>query len=224
MRRFLRDNGLGLVFGGLFLLTLFGQAIAGKADFNDRQLANGGEPVGLLDYVLSSDYGVNVAENWQSEYLQFFLFIYLTVWLVQRGSPESKSLEDVGRESDEQQKLGKHTLKDSPKWAKAGGWRTTLFSNSLGAMMVGLFLLSWLAQSIAGLSAFNNERLTELRDPVSWAVYLGSADFWNRSLQNWQSEFLAIGSMAVLSVYLRQRGSPESKPVGAPHAVTNQSG
>ena len=224
MRRFLRDNGLGLVFGGLFLLTLFGQAIAGKADFNDRQLANGGEPVGLLDYVLSSDYGVNVAENWQSEYLQFFLFIYLTVWLVQRGSPESKSLEDVGRESDEQQKLGKHTLKDSPKWAKAGGWRTTLFSNSLGAMMVGLFLLSWLAQSIAGRSAFNNERLTELRDPVSWAVYLGSADFWNRSLQNWQSEFLAIGSMAVLSVYLRQRGSPESKPVGAPHAVTNQSG
>ncbi|HET8641286.1 MAG TPA: DUF6766 family protein [Pseudonocardiaceae bacterium] len=224
MRGFLRDNGLGLVFGGLFLLTLFGQAVAGKADFNDRQLANGGEPAGLLDYVLSSDYGVNVAENWQSEYLQFFLFIYLTVWLVQRGSPESKSLEDVGRESDEQQKLGKHTLKDSPKWAKAGGWRTTLFSNSLGAMMVGLFLLSWLAQSIAGRSAFNNERLTELRDPVSWAVYLGSADFWNRSLQNWQSEFLAIGSMAVLSVYLRQRGSPESKPVGAPHAVTNQSG
>jgi len=224
VRRFVRDNGLGLVFGGLFLLTLLGQALAGKADFNDRQLANGGSPVSLVDYVGSSEYAVNVAENWQSEYLQFFLFIYLTVWLVQRGSPESKSTQDVGLESDEQQKLGKYTLKDSPKWAKAGGWRTTLFSNSLAATMGVLFLLSWLAQSVAGLSAFNNEQLTELSDPVSWGVYLGSADFWNRSLQNWQSEFLAIGSMAVLSVYLRQRGSPESKPVGAPHAVTDQSG
>lgn len=224
MRRFFKNNGLGLVFGALFLLTLVGQAIAGKADFNHHQLVSGGSPVGLLDYVLSSDYGVNVAENWQSEYLQFFLFIYFTVWLIQRGSPESKEPSDIGLESNEQQKLGKHTVKDSPAWAKAGGWRTTLFSNSLATMMGVLFLLSWLTQSIAGWSSFNNEQLTELSDPVSWVGYVGSADFWNRSLQNWQSEFLAIGSMAVLSVYLRQRGSPESKPVGAPHEVTDQSG
>jgi hypothetical protein len=224
MRHFVRDNGLGLVFGGLFLLSLVGQAIAGKADFNHRQLANGGSPVPFWDYVLSSNYAVDVAENWQSEYLQFFLFIYLTVWLVQRGSPESKAPEEVGQESDEKQQLGAHTTNQSPKWAKAGGWRTWLFSNSLGFVMGGLFLFSWLAQSVAGWSTFNNEQLVELSDPVAWSVYLGSADFWNRSLQNWQSEFLAIGSMAVLSVYLRQRGSPESKPVGAAHVSTEQTG
>lgn len=224
MRRFLRDNSLGLVFGALFLLTLVGQAFAGKADLNYQQLANGGSPVSLADYVLSSTFAADVAENWQSEYLQFFLFIYLTIWLVQRGSPESKGPQDAGLETDEQQQVGPYAREHSPAWAKTGGWRTWLFSNSLGLVMGGLFLLSWLAQSVAGWSAFNNEQLVELRDPVSWAVYLGSADFWGRSLQNWQSEFLAIGSMAVLSVYLRQRGSPESKPVGAPHAVTSESG
>jgi hypothetical protein len=224
LRGFLRDNGLGLVFGALFLLSLVGLAFTGKADLNYQQLADGGSPVGLADYVLSTAFAVDVAENWQSEYLQFFLFVYLTIWLVQRGSPESKSLEDVGPETDEQQQLGPHTTEQSPAWAKAGGWRTKLFSNSLGLVMGGLFLLSWLAQAVAGWSAFNNEQLIDLRDPVSWGVYLGSADFWNRSMQNWQSEFLAIGSMAVLSVYLRQRGSPESKPVGAAHAITNQTG
>jgi len=224
MRRFLRDNGLGLVFGALFLLTLVGQAFAGKADLNHQQLGNGGTPVSLAKYVLSSTFAVNVAENWQSEYLQFFLFIYLTIWLVQRGSPESKTPEDVGLETDEQQQIGPYATEESPAWAKTGGCRTWLFSNSLGLVMGGLFLLSWLAQSVAGLSAFNNEQLVELRDPVSWGAYLGSGDFWNRSLQNWQSELLAIGSMAVLSVYLRQRGSPESKPVGAAHGVTNQTG
>jgi hypothetical protein len=224
LRRFLRDNGLGLAFGAMFLLSLVGQAFTGKADFNHHQLANGGSPVSLGDYVLSASYAVDVAENWQSEYLQFFLFIYLTIWLVQRGSPESKTPEDIGLETDEQQQLGQYTTEQSPALAKAGGWRTWLFSNSLALVMGGLFLFSWLAQAVAGWSTFNNAQLIELRDPVSWGVYLSSADFWNRSLQNWQSEFLAIGSMAVLSVYLRQRGSPESKPVGAAHGVTNQTG
>jgi hypothetical protein len=99
-----------------------------------------------------------------------------------------------------------------------------VFSRSLGLTMAGIFLLSWFAQSVAGLAAFNAEQLSQLSDPVNWLGYVTSADFWNRTLQNWQSEFLAIGSMAVLGVYLRQRGSPESKPVGAAHAVTEESG
>ena len=224
MRRLLRDNGLSLGFGAAFLLVLLGQAIAGNADYNDRQLSSGGAPVGFVQYVLSSNYAVDVAENWQSEYLQFFLYVMATVWLVQRGSPESKEPDDVGLESDERQKVGRHATDQSPTWAKVGGWRTTLFSTSLGLTMGVLFLLSWLAQSVAGRSAFNGEQLADLEDPVSWTGYLASADFWNRSLQNWQSELLAVGSMAVLSVYLRQRGSPESKPVGAPHMATGQSG
>jgi hypothetical protein len=224
LKRVLRHNGLGLVFGLLFLAALVGQAIAGHADYNNQQIADGGETESMLQFVTSSNFAVDVAENWQSEYLQFSLYIFATVWLLQLGSPESKMPEEVGPESDEQQKLGAHVTQDSPKWARVGGWRTGVFSNSLCLVMGGLFLLSWLAQSVAGVVVYNADQLAAHEDPVSWLEYLGSADFWNRTLQNWQSEFLAIGSMAVLSIYLRQRGSPESKPVGAPHVTTEESG
>jgi hypothetical protein len=224
MRRFLRDNALSLGFGLLFLLSLAGQAFAGLAEFNDRQLQHAAEPVGLFDYLTSADFAVDVSENWQSEYLQFFLYVFATVWLLQRGSPESKPASRVGLESDKDQKVGQYANKQSPKWVRAGGWRTGIFSMSLGLVMLGLFLLSWLAQSVAGMSAYNAGQLADFGDPLPWLDYLASSDFWNRTLQNWQSEFLAIGSMAVFSVYLRQRGSPESKPVGAPHHATDESG
>jgi hypothetical protein len=224
MKRFLKDNGLSVAFGLLFLVTLVGQAIAGHADYNHHQVLDGGQTISFWNFLATSDFAVDVAENWQSEYLQFSLYILATVWLVQRGSPESKHPDDIGLESDEKQLVGRHATTESPKWARIGGWRTAVFSRSLVLVMGGVFLLSWLAQSIAGLSAFNEEQLGQLTDPVSWPQYVASADFWNRTLQNWQSEFLAIGSMAVLSVYLRQRGSPESKPVGTPHGATETSG
>ena len=224
MKRFLRENSLSLVFGALFLLVLIGQAFAGHADYNQRQLAEGLQPISIGRYVSSASFAVDVAENWQSEYLQFFLFIFLTVWLVQKGSPESKQLDQVGRESEQEQKIGSYADDDSPKWARAHGWRLTLFSNSLGLVMGLLFLLSWLVQSIAGVAAYNEEQLGNLQDPVSWAQYLSEADFWNRTLQNWQSELLAVASMAVLAIYLRQRGSPESKPVGSAHSATGVEG
>ena len=221
---FLRANGLSLAFGALFLVTLGGQAVSGTADYNAQQVANGLEPVSLLDYVTSSSFGVDVMENWQSEDLQVFLYIFATVWLVQRGSSESKKPGEEGTESDKEQRIGRYANADSPTWAKTGGWRTALFSRSLGLLMGGLFLLTWLASSVAGQASFNSEQLAERQDPVSWFGYLGEADFWNRSFQNWQSEMLAVGSMAVFSVYLRQRGSPESKPVGVAHAETGQTG
>ncbi|MEU5157428.1 DUF6766 family protein [Glycomyces sp. NPDC021274] len=224
MKRFLRDNGLSLAFGVMFLATLVGQAFAGRSDFNDRQLSQGGRELSLLEYVTSSDFAVNVSENWQSEYLQFFLFVFATVWLVQKGSPESKPIDQVGLESDEQQELGRYTSEDSPEWAKAGGWRTAVFSRSLGIVMGVIFLISWFAQSVSGLSVYNADQLAELQDPLTWGAYVGSGEFWNRTLQNWQSELLAVGSLAVLSVYLRQRGSPESKPVGSSHETTETSG
>jgi hypothetical protein len=225
MRRFLRENSLGLAFGLLFLGALVGQAVAGHADFSQKQIAEGLDPVSFGRYVTSASFGVDVAENWQSEYLQFFLFIMFTVWLIQKGSPESKKPEEVGLESDKDQRVGPHARDDSPAWAKAsGGWRRILLSNSLGLVMGVLFLLSWLAQSVAGVVAFNEERLANLEAPVSWPQYLAGPDFWNRTLQNWQSEFLAVASMAILSIYLRQRGSPESKPVGASHTSTGIEG
>ncbi len=159
-------------------------------------------------------------ENWQSEYLQFFLYVFATVWLVQRGSPESKEVHLVGLESDEDQRLGRHARADSPAWARAGGWRTTVFSRSLDLVMGGFFVLTWAAMSVAGWAAYNTEQLASQQDPVSWSAYMAEADFWSRSFQNWQSEMLAVGSMAIFAVYLRQRGSPESKPVGAAHGDT----
>ncbi|WP_327002558.1 hypothetical protein OHA72_46810 [Dactylosporangium sp. NBC_01737] len=224
MRKVVRENSLGLVFGVLFLLALTGQAFAGHADFNQQQLADGLPTVSMGRYLTSASFAVDVAENWQSEYLQFFLYIVLTVWLLQKGSPESKSLDQAGTESDEDQLVGPHARDDSPGWAKAAGWRRHLLSNSLGLVMGTVFLLSWLAQSIAGVVTFNERQLSQLQEPVTWLDYLTEPDFWNRTLQNWQSELLAVFSMAVLAIYLRQRGSPESKPVGAPHTSTGVEG
>jgi hypothetical protein len=224
MRRFLRENALGLVFGVLFLLALIGQAFAGLADFNQEQLATGLEPISLGRYLTSASFATDVAENWQSEYLQFFLYLLLTVWLVQRGSPESKPLDQRGLQTDEEQRVGGHAREDSPKWAKTGGVRTKIYSTSLGLTMGGIFFASWAAQSIAGVSAFNEQQLSKFQDPVSWGRYLAEADFWNRTFQNWQSEMLAVASMAILAIYLRQRGSPQSKPVGAAHDTTGVQG
>ena len=222
MRRLagLRDHGLSIAFGLLLLGALTGQAFTGMAGFNERALDTGLPEVSIGAYVTSSEFVVDVAENWQSEYLQFFLFVVLTVWLVQRGSPESKPADKAGRESDEDQLVGEFATPDSPAWARATGWRRALFSSSLGLVMGLFFISSWTAQLIAGRSSYNAGQLVDLQAPLSWSEYLAAPDFWNRTLQNWQSEFLAVGSMVVLSIYLRERGSPESKPVGAPHSAT----
>jgi hypothetical protein len=224
VRTFLRHNGLSLVFLGLFLGAVVFQAIAGLAIFNEEQDRHGDPRISLGRYLTSSQFGSALMENWQSEYLQFTLYVLLTVWLLQRGSPESKPLGQGGRQSDENQRVGDHADEDSPRWAKLSGIRRTLYENSLVLVMATIWLGTWFAQSVTGRTAYNSERLDHHQEAVSWAGYVTSADFWERTLQNWQSEFLAIGSMAILSVYLRQRGSPESKPVGAPHHATGVEG
>ncbi|WP_210439642.1 DUF6766 family protein [Nocardioides xinjiangensis] len=224
MRTFLRHNSLSLFFGALFVLSLAGQSVAGWHQLNALQVAEHLDPLTWTGYVTSSDFAVDVAENWQSEFLQFWLYLMATVWLLQKGSPESKELDKAGRESDEDQKIGAHAVADSPAWARTGGWRTRVYSSSLAMVMGAIFLASWLVQSVAGWAAFNEQRLQQLQDPLSWTSYLRNADFWARTLQNWQSEFLAVGAMAVLTIYLRQRGSSQSKPVGQPHGSTGVEG
>ena len=224
MRAFVRDCSLSIVFALLFVGALVGQAVAGWKQLNAAQMAEGLSRLSIGQYLGSADWAVDVAENWQSEYLQFTLYVLMTVWLLQRGSPESKELDKAGLESEKDQKIGRYARADSPSWAKTGGWRTLVYSNSLLLLMASIFLASWLVQSIAGWVAFNETRLQQLQDPVSWSGYLTNPDFWARTLQNWQSEFLAVGTMAVFTIYLRQRGSPESKPVGAPHDETASSG
>jgi hypothetical protein len=221
VRRFLRDNGIAVFFGVLLLASLIGQAIAGYAQYNDDQVAHRGSPIGFLDYLTSGSFSADVMENWQSEFLQFSLFIFATIWLVQRGSSESKPVGEAGVESEREQRMGRWAGRGTPRVARrSGGLLRALYANSLLLVMLVIWLGTWLAQSLSGNSAYNAERLSHREPTLAWVDYLGSSDFWNRTLQNWQSEFLALGSMAIFAVYLRQRGSPESKPVGAPHDAT----
>jgi hypothetical protein len=222
--RGIRDHLLGLVAGLLFLGSLVGQALAGWSKFNDDQHAEGLGRISLGHYLTSADFAVDVSENWQSEYLQFLVFILITIWFVQRGSTESKKPGEEGLLSDKEQRIGRYAPPGAPRWARAGGWRTQVYSWSLVLMMTAIFFASWATQLVAGWAASNQTRLQRLQDPLDLGGYLVRADFWSRTLQNWQSEFLAVGSMAVLSIFLRQRGSPESKPVGEPHESTGASG
>jgi hypothetical protein len=215
--RFLRENSLSLFFLLIFLATLAGQSFAGQRSYNEEQLEHGGDPVSWTRYLVSSHFGRSVMENWQSEFLQFTLFILATVWLVQRGSNESKPPEHAGPESDQKQRVKGYAPENAPAWAKARGVRLWLISNSLLLAMATIFLLSWGAQSLTGWTEYNNEQREHDEPAVPWGDYVLTSQFWEETLQNWQSEFLAVGTMAVFTIYLRQRGSPESKPVGAPH-------
>jgi hypothetical protein len=215
MKRFLKENSLSLFFFAIFLLALLGQAISGHNLYNEEAVQHGESTISFWRYLTSSDFGQAVMENWQSEYLQFALFALATVWLLQKGSSESKELDQSGTESDKDQKIGRYAEGDSPRWARVGGLRTAIYSNSLIIAMALIFFGSWFAQSATGWTAYNQEQHDHGDPRLSWWGYVGSSDFWQATFQNWQSEFLAVGSFAVLVVYLRQRGSPESKPVGA---------
>jgi hypothetical protein len=222
--RFLRENSLSLFFGAILLAAVAGQSVAGERQYNAVAAEHGERAISWAHYVVTPEFGGDLLENWQSEFLQFSLYIVATVWLLQRGSNESTVLGDAGLESDEQQQVGEYARPDSPAWAKAVGIRRWIYSNSLMVLMTAIFFLSWFGQSVNGWRSFNNTRDVHKSVHLSYGEYLVNADFWNRTLQNWQSEFLAVGAMAIFTVYLRQRGSPESKPVGAPHEETASSG
>ena len=228
--RHLRNHSLSLFFLVIFVAALIGQAIAGHAEYNNNEISHAHllhqqpETYSFWRYIVSSDFGQAVMENWQSEYLQFTLFLITTVWLVQKGSPESKELHKQGRETEEEQLIGEHAKEESPSWARMRGFRLALYSNSLLIVMLLIWLGSWFAHSVTGWSKYNQQQIEHKDTTLNYIHYLGSADFWQSTLQNWQSEFLAVGSFAVLAIYLRQRGSPESKPVGAPHEATGVEG
>jgi hypothetical protein len=220
MKNFLRENGLSVLFFGLFVGAVAGHSFAGQHAFNAEQLQHGEATYGWIRYVLSSHFGEALMENWESEFLQFSTFIMATVYLMQRGSPESKKREELGSEDDKSELTGRYATKDSPAWARLRGFRGRLYDNSLMIVMTSIFLLAMLAHSLTGWNEYNAEQLAHGGGSVPWATFLRSSQFWEQSLQNWQSEFLAVGTMVVFSIYLRQRGSKESKKVGAPHEET----
>jgi len=222
MRRFVRDNGLTLFFASLCVVTIAGDALVGYRVLNEDALQHDEATISFWRYLVSADFAEAMSENWQSEFLQFVTFILAGIWLFQRGSTESKSEDELGVESDPVPPDGSRAQR-APLWAKAGGLRTFLYSHSLVAVMLFFFLFSWFAQSISNWRVYNNEQAEHHDAIVGYFHFLTKPQFWEPTFQNWQSEFMALATMAILTVFLRERGSPESKPVAEPHDSTGVS-
>jgi hypothetical protein len=217
MKRLLRDNGLSLVLFGLFLSFWVGQALTGWRDEVDDQRTHGGSPPTLLQYLGSGNFVEATTENWESEFLQMFGYVLFTVFLYQRGSAESKSPD----EAEEVDRDPRHSRRaDAPGPVKKGGWRLRVYENSLSLAFLALFLASFILHAMSGVAAYNEEQRLHNAPQVTVWEFLLQPRFWFQSFQNWQSEFLAIWFMVVLTIFLRQRGSPESKPVDSPHGQT----
>lgn len=219
MAQFVRDNGLSLVVFSLFLLFLGGQSVAGWLEHNDTAREHGQQMVAYLPYLLTGHFWESVFENWESEFLQMAAYVALTSCLYQKGSAESKKPPEEG-ENPQDRDPAQERHPDAPgvvkRTARVPWWYERSLSLSLGLF----FLLSFAGHAIAGAKDFSQDQIAHGEHAVSAWQYLGTSRFWFESLQNWQSEFLAVFSLVVLSIWLRERGSPESKPVAASHQET----
>lgn len=213
MRKFFRDNGLSVVLMSLFLIFWTAQALVGRLEHNDEREDRQLPPLSIGAYLTSPHFWEATGENWESEFLQMSAYVFLTIFLFQKGSSESKDPEEASpQEEDPRIKRNKP---DAPWPVRRGGWVLKLYQNSLGLAFVVLFLASALVHALGGMKLYNEEQLVLGKPTVDFGGYLATSRFWFESFQNWQSEFLAIGSMVILSIFLRQKGSPESKPVAA---------
>jgi hypothetical protein len=218
MRRVLRENGLSIVLLSLFLVFWLGQSVVGHREYNSEQREHEQPEAGYLSYLGSAHFWESTTENWESEFFQMFGYVILTAFLFQKGSSESKKLdgpEPVDRDPRQSKR------KNVPGPVRRGGFVLKLYENSLSLAFLLFFLISIMMHAAAGARVYNEEQL-EHGQPEQLGVlqYAGTSRFWFESFQNWQSEFLAIAAMVILSIFLRQRGSPESKPVDSPHDKT----
>ncbi len=216
--RFLYENGLLLVGTALVVVTLVGQTLTGWHDYNGELGQMKLLPLTLGQYLGSGHFLEATFENWESEFLQMGVFVLLTIWLRQKGSSESKKLyekEEVDQEPDP-------SKPDAPGPVKRGGWRLALYKNSLSIAFFLLFFASVWLHAIGGAEVYSIEQQHQGKPPVTTLEYMGTARFWFESFQNWQSEFLSIVAIVGLSIHLRQKGSPQSKPVDASHDETGE--
>ncbi len=219
MRRILRENGLSIVLVSLFLIFWVGQSVVGHLEHNNEQREHGQQQVPFATYLRSAHFWEATAENWESEFFQMFGYVILTAMLYQKGSAESKKLDEP--EPVDKEPGASHRKKDVPWPVRRGGIALRIYQHSLSLAFLLLFLISITVHAVAGAAEYSQEQSAHGQfSPVSVLQYAGTSRFWFESLQNWQSEFLAIASMVVLSIFLRQRGSPESKPVDSPHHET----
>jgi hypothetical protein len=221
IKRFFYQNGLSIVLSGFFLFSLIGQFFTGYEQYNDDRIEHSEPAISHTEYVKSGHFIEAVFENWESEFLQMGMYVVLTVFLYQKGSSESKEPGIIERVDVIP---GKESLdKDAPLPVKRGGWRLKIYENSLGIALFLLFAASFVLHAYGGMLVFNEEQKQHGKsEQVSTIGYMETSRFWFESFQNWQSEFLSIGAMIVLTIFLRQKGSPESKPVDSPYKETGQ--
>jgi hypothetical protein len=209
MKNFFKNNGLSVVFFVLFIITIVGQAITGLKEHNHEMIEEGGQPIPMSQYITSGHFLQATFENWESEFLQMALFVVFTIFLYQKGSSESKdpeSKEPVDRNPNPRRK-------DAPWPVKKGGLMLQLYKHSLSIALFLLFLVSFFVHLYGSLKDHNEEQLLKGQSSETAMQYLGSSRFWFESFQNWQSEFLSVFAIVVLTIFLRQQGSPQSKPV-----------
>ncbi|PAU65471.1 hypothetical protein BZL41_06325 [Pseudomonas sp. PIC25] len=209
-------NGLSLSLFGLFLIFQIGLSLVGFEQHNQDQISHQQPTLGYLAYLTSDHFMEATMENWESEFLQMFAYVLLTAYLFQKGSAESRPFGDTPPSDVPPYKVNP----DAPWPVRRGGWVLRLYEYSLSIALFALFLLSFVLHAVSGAREFSQEELLHGGTAVTTLEYLGTAQFWFESLQNWQSEFFSIGFMVVLSIFLRQKGSPESKAVDAPHSKT----
>jgi membrane protein implicated in regulation of membrane protease activity len=217
MRRTLRDNGLSIVIFLFFVFSLAGQILAGVRVYNDDQREHHLPPVTMGEYLRTGHFVEALFENWESEFLQMGMYVVLTVMLFQRGSSESKD-PDKKEEVDEDPRENRKP--DSPLPVQKGGGLLRVYEHSLSITLFALFAASFLLHAAGGASAFSEEQRAHGGEPVGMLAYMATSRFWFESFQNWQSEFFSMFALVVLSIVLREKGSPESKPVAAAHSQT----
>src|SRR5688572_1646674 len=215
-----KRNGLSIVLLALFLLTMAGQTLTGWSAHNEDELEHGRPTVTLGAYLGSGHFWEATGENWESEFLQMALFVILTTFLYQKGSAESKRIDTIEEVELDPRRFS--DKEDAPGPVRRGGWPLVLYKNSLGIAFVLLFLLSLVIHAIGGRQHYNEELQLHGRPEVSLAAYVQSSRFWFESFQNWQSEFLSLAAMVVGTIFLRQHGSAESKPVHTAHGDTGR--
>lgn len=211
--KFFRNSGLSIVLLAIFLLFWAAQALVGRLEYNEERAARKQMPLTMPEYLCSSHFLEATGENWESEFLQMSAYVILTIFLFQKGSSESK---DPDQKSPQDKDPRTDRNKPGVPWpVRRGGWVLTIYENSLSIAFVLLFLGAMALHAAGGMKLYNEEQISKGKETVTYWGYFQSTRFWFESFQNWQSEFLAIGSMVILSISLRQRGSPESKPVAA---------
>jgi hypothetical protein len=218
MHKLIRNNGLSLVFITLFIISICGQVYTGYHEYNKEREELHASPVSPGDYLVSGHFLQATFENWESEFLQMAMFVWLSIFLYQKGSSESKKFDGT----DEVDREPSSRRRNVPWPVKRGGIVLKLYKHSLTIVLVLLWLGSFTVHFYGSLKDENEKRLFEGSPVAPAAEYISSSRFWFESFQNWQSEFLSVFAIIVLSIYLRQKGSPQSKPVDAPHNETGE--